>query len=145
MVLFSKVTEKKIKDLKTASRTIGRTDTEMNVTKSNFAKISQEASFTHYVGMCLDQKRLQYFAPLKVIKTGRTIFNNGTLEIREEKVKPRKITKEENLKLALRQTFKDDPKRIKIDRLRASLGKEFDYLFDWKESFDISKSVKRVA
>lgn len=137
------VSTKTLEDLKSASRTIGRTDVRTKVSKPQ-ARLLNTVSFAHYSGICLDKKRLQYFSPIDVFTSGTITIDHNNLKIKHEKVKKRSLTDEEEGILSLRKHLMDDPKRIRADRLRGSLGKEWNYLFDWKESFDIGKPVQKV-
>ncbi|MGH7245956.1 MAG: hypothetical protein ACREGI_03415 [Candidatus Levyibacteriota bacterium] len=140
-VVFSRVVQdKKLEDLKNASKTIGRSDIEKTITFSSRDKIVKTAKFAHYLGECLDKKRLQYFAPKKILSSGIATVANNSLKIKYEKPKSGSLTKSELELLVIRKELGDDPKRVRSDAQRVFLGKEWNYLFNWKESFGIGKS-----
>jgi hypothetical protein len=139
LVVFSRVDGVKgLEELEHASRTVGKIDTEVDVPTEVASKILQEARFAHYLGKCLDKERLQYFAPSKVLSQGTIDIREDDVVIKYEIPKPHKLSDEDESVLSMRETLGDDPSRVLSDRLRASLGQEWDYLFDWKERFHVN-------
>jgi hypothetical protein len=138
LVVFSRVNGVRgLEELKYASRTVGKTDVEVEVTTEATSKILQEARFTHYLGRCLDKERLQYFAPSKVLSKGTVVIQGDNVIIQYEEPKSHKLSDEDKKVLIIRKILGDDPLRVSSDILRASLGQDWNYLFDWKEQFHI--------
>lgn len=145
LTIFSRVVlDKGLEELEHASRTVGITDEEIDVPVRTASKILQTARFARYLGECLDKKRLQYFAPSKVISQGIIIVRRNGLVIQPEIPKPRQLSCEEKRILFIREILGDDSMRVKSDMLRASLGQEWNYLFAWKEGFDVKTKRRRL-
>lgn len=136
--VFSKVViEKSVEDLEKASRTIGMTYDKIELTEKN-RDLLKIAFYTQYMGKCLDKDRLQYFAPNKILKHGTVKLQNNRMIINPMKI-PKNIELDDSVEtlLLIRRYLGDDPNRIEADRLRASLGKEWNYLFNWKREFNL--------
>lgn len=138
LIVFSRVDGARgLEELKHASRTVGKTDMEVDVATEAASKILQEARFTHCLGKCLDKERLQYFAPSKVLSRGTVVIQGDNVVIQYEEPKSHKLSNEDKKVLLTRKILGDDPMRVSSDILRASLGQEWNYLFDWKEQFHV--------
>jgi hypothetical protein len=144
LVVFSRVDGvKAFEELEHASRTVGMTDTEIDIQNEIASRILQEARFAHYLGKCLDKERLQYFAPSKVLSQGTVVIRGNDVIIQNEEPNPHKLSDEDDRILSIRKILGDDPLRVTSDRLRASLGADWNYLFDWKEHFDVRLKRRR--
>ena len=138
LVVFSRVDGVRgLEELEHASRTVGKTDMEVDVATEAASKILQEARFAHCLGKCLDEEILQYFAASKVLSKGTVVIQGDNVVIQYEEPKSHKLSDEDKRVLLTRKILGDDPLRVSSDVLRASLGQEWNYLFDWKEQFHV--------
>jgi hypothetical protein len=138
LVVFSRVDGvKAFEELEHASRTIGMIDWEVDVQDEVVSTILQEARFSYYRGKCLDKERLQYFAPSKVLLSGTIVIHGNDVVIQNEIQQPQKHSDKEERVLSTNEIQTDHQLRITSDMLRTSLGEDWNYLFDWKEHFQV--------
>lgn len=143
--IFSHISSKGIEELEHASFTIGGTDEEMEVDSSKARNAVKRIYFGWYRGSCLDKDRLQYFKPDGIIKHGIVeIIGNNQADFYEiPKLGWGKESHKLNLSLLLRRMLGDDPKRVEVDRMRSKLGLQADFLFNWKEEYQMKKRTGR--
>lgn len=139
--IFSQVaTYKSIEELEHATFTIGGTDGGIEVSSSKAKKIKKRIYFGWYKGVCLDEKRLQYFRPDRIIKQGLVkLIDKNEVEICEIPNARKPKTAVPDRIFLLRKILGDDPKRLEVDTSRSRLGLQADFLFDWKEQYRIKK------
>ena len=132
LIVYAQVVpDKCLEELEEASCTIGMTDLAIQVTDTVLRKIGHTAFFARYRGKCLDEKRLQYFAPDKILTKGTLFVDRNRVIVtpltREDKKENEKVELEENSDL--------DTDEANTNRLLEALGEDWNYLFDWKASF----------
>ena len=135
IIYAEEVAEKGVSELLKASRTIGMTDLTVQVANDTVKDILRTVFFAHYGGRCLDKERLQYFAPDEILTQGTRILDGNKLIIASS-TSPGRKDLGENAKLPL-PTRKGLGNALEQNRLLATLGKQWNYLFDWKVDFRV--------
>jgi len=138
--IFSEIVgDKKMENLSTATFVVGGIDEGIELNPSEAEEVRKRIYYGWYLGRCLDLQRLQYFKPEKIIKLGFVkLIGKDKAEFYEKtNTELQKLPSGIDKVLQLRRILGDDPKRIEVDKGRFKLGLPADFLFSWKEKYEI--------